>query len=182
MWERDTAARVVCFEALFSVLLFHANPASAQTSAPRDEPKISVLGRRDPDLIRAVNEVARLAARKLEAAACQTVFSAFKDSTGRTLRENLETKGQSGAVYLKWLIFLNGSEDQFCLNNHIVAGTNPGDRFVRLCGPLFKSIARTDSGYAAALIIHEELHSLGLPENPPSSDAITRKVVEHCGR
>jgi hypothetical protein len=63
-----------------------------------------------------------------------------------------------------------------------VAGTNPGDRLVRVCGQRFKSIVRTDSGYAAALVIHEELHSLGLPENPPSSDAITRRVVEHCGR
>lgn len=98
------------------------------------------------------------------------------------MRENLEAKRLRGAVYLKWLIFVNGSEDQFCLNSHIVAGTNPGDRFVRLCGPIFKSIARSDSDYAAALIIHEALHSLGLPENPPSSDAITRKVVERCGR
>jgi hypothetical protein len=110
------------------------------------------------------------------------VFSEFSDSAGRTLRENLEAKRLQGAVYLKWLIFLNGSEDQFCLNSQIVAGTNPGDRFVRLCGPLFKSIAKSDPGYAAALVIHEELHSLGLPENPPSSDAITRKVVERCGR
>jgi hypothetical protein len=182
MWERDTTVRVICFEALFSILLLPSNPVSAENSDLREEPRISVLGRLDPDLILAVNEVVPRAARKLKASACQAVFSDFKDSAGRTLRENLDAKGQSGVVYLKWLIFLNGSEDQFCLNSQIVAGTNPGDRFVRLCGPLFKSIAKTDSGYAAALIIHEELHSLGLPENPPSSDAITRKVVERCGR
>jgi hypothetical protein len=182
MWGRDTKACVVCFEALFSILLLPTSPAHAQTSESRDEPRISVLGRFDPDLILAINQVVPKAAKKLEDSRCQTVFSAFRDSTGRTLLENLQTKGESAAVYLKWLIFLNGSEDEFCLNNHIVAGTNPGDRFVRLCGPLFKSIARSDSGYAAALVIHEELHSLGLPENPPSSDAITRKVVERCGR
>jgi hypothetical protein len=182
MWERDTKARIVCFEVLFSILLLRASLAHAQTSGSRGEPRVSVLGRFDPDLIRAVNEVVPRAAKKLEASACQAVFSEFSDSAGRTLRENLEAKRLQGAVYLKWLIFLNGSEDQFCLNSHIVAGTNPGDRFVRLCGPLFKSIARSDPGYAAALVIHEELHSLGLPENPPSSDAITRKVVERCGR
>jgi hypothetical protein len=182
MWERDTKARIVCFEVLFSILLLRASLAHAQTSGSRGEPRVSVLGRFDPDLIRAVNEVVPRAAKKLEASACQAVFSEFSDSAGRTLRENLEAKRLQGAVYLKWLIFLNGSEDQFCLNSHIVAGTNPGDRFVRLCGPLFKSIAKSDPGYAAALVIHEELHSLGLPENPPSSDAITRKVVERCGR
>jgi hypothetical protein len=35
---------------------------------------------------------------------------------------------------------------------------------------------------AAALIIHEELHSLGLAENPPSSAAITDRVISRCGR
>jgi hypothetical protein len=181
MWGRDARIRVVCFEAVFSVLLVRASAASAQSDEKRDLPKISVLGRFDPDLILAVNEVVPKAARKLQTPVCQTVFAHFKDASGRTLRENLEAKNLSPAVYLRWLIFLNGSEDQICLNSHIVAGTNPGDRFVRLCGPLFKSLAKGDSDYVAALIIHEELHSLGLPENPPSSDEITRQVVERCG-
>jgi len=181
MRERDTA-RILCFEALFSILLLHPNSTYAQSSDSRDEPKISVLGRLDPDLIRAVNEAVRQAAQKLKTSGCQSVFSDFRDPTGRTLREKLDAKGQSEVRYLKWLIFVNGAEDHFCLDSQIVAGTNPGDRFVRLCGSRFKYIARTDPGYAAALVIHEELHSLGLSENPPSSDAITRKVVEHCGR
>jgi hypothetical protein len=181
MWERDTA-RILCFEVLFSILLSSGNSALAQGADTPAEPNISVLGRLDPDLIRAVTAAVRQAARKLAAPDCQTVFSAFHDSNGRTLRANLEAKGQTEVLYLKWLVFVNGAEDHFCLDSQIVAGTNPGDRLVRVCGSRFKSIARTDSGYAAALIIHEELHSLGLPENPPSSDAITRKVVELCGR
>jgi hypothetical protein len=182
MWGRDTAVRTLCFEALLTIVFLRADFSFAETSAPREKPRISVLGRFDSDLVHAVNDVVAVAARKLEAPACQAVFSDFKDSAGRTLRENLEAKGQSGAVYLSWLIFLNGSEDQFCLNSQIVAGTNPNDRFVRLCGPNFKSIARRDSEYAAVLVIHELLHSLGLPENPPSSEAISRKVVDRCGR
>lgn len=181
MWERDTA-RILCFEVVLSILIWSGDSAFAKGADFPDEPKISVLGRLDPDLIRAVTTAVRQAARKLEAPGCQNVFSAFQDSSGRTLRENLQAKGQSEVLYLRWLIFVNGAEDQFCLNSEIVAGTNPGDRIVRVCGTRFKSIARTDSGYAAALVIHEELHSLGLPENPPSSDAITRKVVELCGR
>jgi hypothetical protein len=41
---------------------------------------------------------------------------------------------------------------------------------------------RRDPGLTAALIIHEELHSLGLGENPPSSQAITAQVIARCGR
>jgi hypothetical protein len=39
-----------------------------------------------------------------------------------------------------------------------------------------------DPSLAAALIIHEELHSLGLGEDPPTSKEITAKVIERCGR
>ena len=31
------------------------------------------------------------------------------------------------------------------------------------------------------MIIHEILHSLGLSENPPSSDEITKQVLMRCG-
>jgi hypothetical protein len=181
MRGRDTA-RILCFEVLLAILVWSGDPAVGEGSESPDEPKISVLGRLDPDLIQAVTAAVRRAAQKLETPACQDVFSAFQDSNGRTMRANLVAKGQSEVLYLKWLVFVNGAEDRFCLDSQIVAGTNPGDRLVRVCGTRFKSIARTDSGYAAALVIHEELHSLGLPENPPSSDAITRKVVELCGR
>jgi hypothetical protein len=122
---------------------------------PADEARISVLGRLDPDLIRAVNVAVRQAARKLEMPFCQKVFSVFNDSAGQTLRENLRAKDLSEVLYLKWLIFVNGAEDHFCLDSQIIAGTNPGDRFVRLCGSRFKSIVRSDPGYAAALIIHD---------------------------
>jgi hypothetical protein len=140
-----------------------------------------VLGRIDPDLIRAINGAVRQASRKLAKPACQSVFSDFTDANSRTLRENLDARRENGASYLKWLIFVNGSEDQYCLRSRQAAGTNPGDRVVRVCG-LFKYIQATDPGYAAVLIIHEELHSLGLGENPPGSAEITQRVLARCGR
>ena len=33
----------------------------------------------------------------------------------------------------------------------------------------------------ANTLIHEMLHALGLAENPPSSEDITRRVRERCG-
>lgn len=180
MFERDTARKVLCFEALLLLLLL-ADAASGQTENAAEETRVSVLGRIDPNLIRAINGAVRQASRKLAEPACQSVFSDFKDADGRTLRENLEARRQDGASYVKWLIFVNGSEDQYCLRSRLAAGTNPGDRVVRVCGQ-FNYIQTTDPGYAAVLIIHEELHSLGLGENPPSSAEITQRVVERCGR
>jgi hypothetical protein len=41
---------------------------------------------------------------------------------------------------------------------------------------------RRDAGGAQAVVIHEALHSLGLPENPPASAYITRRVSMLCWR
>jgi len=35
--------------------------------------------------------------------------------------------------------------------------------------------------YDELLLIHEILHTLGLGENPPSTDAIIRQVTIRCG-
>ena len=105
----------------------------------------------------------------------------YPDGSGRTLAQNLEAAGRSAQIHLGWLIFRNGADKSLCLRSGVLAGTNPGERIVYLCAQ-FKYIGRTDPGYAAALIIHEELHSLGLSENPPSSEQITDRVVSRCGR
>jgi hypothetical protein len=39
-----------------------------------------------------------------------------------------------------------------------------------------------DPGYAAVIVIHEALHTLGLPENPPTSEEITARVRERCSK
>jgi hypothetical protein len=67
------------------------------------------------------------------------------------------------------------------MRSRSLAGTNPGDRIIQICAP-FQRVQANDPGYAAASIIHEELHSLGLPENPPSSFEITSRVMKRCGR
>jgi len=105
----------------------------------------------------------------------------YPDGSGRTLAQNLEAIGHTAQIHLSWIIFRNGADKSLCLRSGVLAGTNPGERIVYLCAQ-FKYIARTDPGYAAALIIHEELHSLGLSENPPSSEQITDRVVSRCGR
>jgi hypothetical protein len=39
----------------------------------------------------------------------------------------------------------------------------------------------TNRGFAAVIVLHEALHSLGLEENPPSSEEITYRVMARCG-
>lgn len=181
MWRRDTRIRVVRLETLLAVfVLMESRTAIAQTTLADPERPISVLGRRDPALARAVNVVVPRAAEKLRNERCQQVLSEFRDGNGKTLKENLEERGESPSGYLRWLIFVNAAEEGFCVRESRVAATNPGDRIIRLCSP-FRTVALSDPSHAANLVIHEELHSLGLGENPPSSSEITRRVVDRCG-
>lgn len=175
--DRETRSRKLRIAA-GALALCLAGSLEAQSDEAR---RITVLGRQDPGLVRLVNDVVPRAAEKLRVQGCGQILSEFRDGEGRTLEANAVARGESAHGYLRWLVFVNAAEDGSCAREARVAATNPGDRIIRLCAP-FRQIARSDPGYAAALVIHEELHSLGLGENPPSSYEITRKVVERCGR
>jgi hypothetical protein len=51
---------------------------------------------------------------------------------------------------------------------------------VRVCVDELKRIWQKDKQYTTAALIHEMLHSLGLGENPPSSNEITARVLQMC--
>jgi hypothetical protein len=53
---------------------------------------------------------------------------------------------------------------------------------VYVCTAWFREAFATNPGLAEEVIIHESLHALGLGENPPSSQEITTRVAERCGR
>jgi hypothetical protein len=179
MLERGRVIKVRILRGVVGVLALAF--AGSLLAASDDSGRITVLGRINPELVRLVNEVVPRAAEKLRTEKCRQILSEFRDGDRRTLEENVTAQGEDAPGYLRWLIFVNAAEEGFCVRGAQVASTNPKDRIIRLCAP-FQQIARSDPGYAAALLIHEELHSLGLGENPPSSYEITRKVVEHCGR
>src|SRR5262245_43756001 len=75
--------------------------------------------------------------------------------------------------------------------NSVVAGAaleahrrlgGPGSQVVHFCGDRFTHALETRGpGFLAAVVIHEELHSVGLGENPPTSGEITRRIEERCG-
>jgi hypothetical protein len=60
--------------------------------------------------------------------------------------------------------------------------TSPRSQVVRYCGGRFSGrLMRRGLGFLATTIIHEELHSLGLGEDPPSAQEISRRVEARCG-
>ena len=77
--------------------------------------------------------------------------------------------------------FIDDSRHAACVDG-VVAFTIPGSRVVRLCGNELKRIWQQDRHHVVAALIHELLHTLGLGENPPSSRAITQRVLARCGR
>jgi hypothetical protein len=179
----EQSLRRVVDAALLLCFLAGAARAIAQEREEADRSRpVSVLGPRDPRLIRAVTLAVRDASDRLESAECRLVFSDFTDAVGATLAANLTALDHTGQSYLRWLIFHNGSREAYCDRGNVALAADPGSRFVAVCGVRFVELQRQEPGYAAALVIHEQLHVLGLRENPPSSVEITRRVIERCGR
>jgi hypothetical protein len=123
------------------------------------------------------------ALRRLQDPECQQVFSDFRDAEGRLLREKLEAAGQTGAGYLAgWILFVDGSSARACQSSENVAVTKPGSSVVFVCARQFRERVFHDPAWVEAALIHEELHSLGLGENPPTSLEINERVARRCGR
>jgi hypothetical protein len=104
----------------------------------------------------------------------------FTDDSGRPLEQHLRSLRLSAAEYVGVVIFLEGSSRSVCESGRALGGTHPGSRVVFLCGEPFARTVRSNPRLAEALIIHEMLHSLGLGENPPSSQEITSRVLKSC--
>jgi len=121
------------------------------------------------------------AARRLSDSRCQEILNDFADGAGRPLAENLRAIGQSLPGYLGLVLFYDGTSTEPCDAERVLAWTKPGQRAVHVCRDRFVHWQRANPGYAADIVIHETLHTLGLRESPPSPGAITAKVIERCG-
>ena len=119
------------------------------------------------------------AARKLQSAECLRVFTEFKDRDGRPLQESLDKWGVSAAEYLRMIPFLDGSSQKLCRWSKVDLVTTPGTPRVLVCGQ-FANTQIHDPWLAETLLIHEMLHTLGLGENPPTSNEITQRVRGRC--
>jgi hypothetical protein len=115
---------------------------------------------------------------------CQQVLTDFQDAFGNSLLANLTAKRRSPVEYLDELWFVDASDARPCRGDGaLVAYTSPGLRIIYVCAARFvHPLFRLKDRLAELLIIHEFLHSLGLGENPPTSDQITKQVTRRCGR
>jgi hypothetical protein len=111
---------------------------------------------------------------------CQAVLWDFAAQDGQPLQRGLDALETTPADYLRLVLFRDGSEQGACRRPSVMAFTAPGHRVVFVCGRRFLDEWSRHPSTAAAVVIHEALHTLGLGENPPSSMQITRRVQERC--
>jgi hypothetical protein len=139
--------------------------------------------------LRAVEWARVGAAVKLKKLECQEVLADFTDAEGHRLRENLAARGLSAADYLLTITFVDGAATRSCrLGPWVLLVARPGSRSVAVCpaaGSPFASrlaqVQRRNPSFAEVMLIHEMLHTLGLGEDPPTSEEITRQVQLRCG-
>ena len=51
---------------------------------------------------------------------------------------------------------------------------------VFVCSEQFRRATRSNWPFAAAVLIHESFHTLGLGENPPGTAEITGRIAQRC--
>jgi len=120
------------------------------------------------------------ASRTLGKPECQRIFREFRDGAGRPLQERLDGEARSSEAHLASLLLYDGSAHPRCRSKHTLAVAVPGSRVVLVCTPQFIDLAGRNPRMAAGLLIHEQLHALGLGENPPTSAEITERVMTQC--
>lgn len=123
------------------------------------------------------------ARRRLLDAGCQQLLGDFADGEGNSLWDNLHAGGLTPVQHLSQIWFVDATGEPLCENAAVAAYTTPRGRVVFVCGARFTAAAGSLCGPAGEMIvIHEFLHTLGLGENPPTSDQITRQVWRRCGQ
>ena len=127
----------------------------------------------------AVQRAVAGALRRLDRPECGAVLSDFRDAEGRTIREKLDLLSETPRSYLTRLTFREVIGHR-CQDATTAAFTRIGSREVFICGSQFWTEYRINPPYIEAVIIHEMMHTLGLPENPPSSLEINTAVLRRC--
>jgi len=174
--RRGSSARVAWrAAALFAAFGALSWDAQASDGVPE------FVGRVDPFVKAAVTRAFAIALERLGRERCLQVFSEFNDAAGRSLTKNLEALNLTASSQLTSIRVADGAHEKACADPGVLAYTHPGASTIYVCGHRFASLTRMHPRLAAALILHEQLHSLGLGENPPESQQITGSVLRSCG-
>jgi len=166
MWRRGVLACTL----LIGILAGRANA----------QPPV-LLGYMESDIRLAVRRAAEGAAARLARPGCQDLFSDFADEGGQRLSTALAASGKSPTEALRVLRFFDDGAAPQCRAGTTLAFTQTGSRLIRVCGPQFRERFQQNRSTTEIIVIHEFLHTLGLGENPPTSEAITERVAARCG-
>jgi hypothetical protein len=162
-----------------------AAPLAADAGAETSAPKATLRATVDASTRHLLGQALRGASLRLAEPACQAVLADFRDGTGRTLDRALGEAGFTAPEYLWLAFFADGAGHPRCEAGDVGAFTVPGSRVVRVCPHAVRRLSRLDPALVEALLIHEMLHTLGLPEGPatagaPTTEAISARVESRC--
>src|SRR5262245_47635660 len=131
----------------------------------------------------AVSQAFKRAATRLGRQRCQDVLSEFTDETGRTLSAKLAAAGSTPLQAFNSLQFVDDRRAPQCRYTvgARLAFSQTGSQLIRVCGQHFTEWFTRNRATTEIILLHEFLHSLGLGENPPTSDASTERVARRCG-
>lgn len=79
------------------------------------------------------------------------------------------------------LRFVNKPLAPQCRTDQRLAFTFPGSHVIYVCSLKLRNESIRNSVRTELILIHEFLHSLGLGENPPTSQYMTTRVAVRCG-
>lgn len=137
----------------------------------------------DPALRVAVNSALNSATNKFQTTRCsQDLFKDTKLADGTSLFDVLTQHGTDANTWLtSSLTYINGYTNGTCADHP--AWTTVNGQTVTVC----TSFKNMGASQGAVVLIHEELHTLGLTERPGYPDAamdpaqITQLVMNYCG-
>lgn len=153
--------------------LFLASAVSQAADQPPDAP---VDSRLRPSFHLTVEE----AAARLAEPGCARILTDFRDVAGRTLTARLETTGLDASAYVRSVVFRVGRGVGRCQSRRFLMVTTVVGRVVWVCETQYYREEHEEPDVAVALVLHEVLHTLGLGEDPPSSEEITAHVMARC--
>jgi hypothetical protein len=167
--HRESRSKAPVVPVLLS-LLFAAEAAHAQARQGRALPAFQAR----------TAEFAREGAlQRLRSPECQRILADFEDGEGRSLSENLAPFALTPDEYMARIPFLDGTGHPLCRAGQSQLLTTQGVGRVFVCKAFLQTVER-DRATAEVYVIHEMLHTLGLGENPPSSQEITQQVKRRC--
>src|SRR5262245_55958227 len=128
-----------------------------------------------------IKRVVEAAAARLAGCNCQKVLFDFVDERAVPLGTRLAATGRNPVEAFTALRFVNKPLAPQCRTGNRLAFTFPGSQVIYVCSLKLRNESIRNSVRTELILIHEFLHSLGLGENPPTSQYITRRVAVRCG-